>query len=555
MAATISADEGKEKGLEYKAAIRRIARAVASRSGGSQKRRSRSAGYARENKLSQKMNVRVDFGRRAERKEFGRKCYAPHLQQNTRICGEQQNKLEKIMIENTSASKIGHLVRSQKEFFRSGATLDKKFRRDMLLRLRTALKKWEQPLYDALYEDLHKSREEACLTELSIVTGEINNHLRHLGRWMRPQCYPTPLKMFPSRSRTVSEPLGTALIVAPWNYPVQLLLNPLVGAISAGCTAVLKPSPYVPNVSLTIEKMIAETFDENYISVVQGNRDVNTALLSERWDIIFFTGSPSLGRIVMRAAAEHLTPVVLELGGKSPCIVDADADIDIAARRIAWGKTLNAGQTCIAPDYLLLHRSVKERFVEAFAREVERLHGRDPQRSAHYVRMVNDRAFERVTGYLGDGDILVGGRSDSADRYIEPTLLDNVSTDAAVMREEIFGPLFPIVVFDTTDEAVRFIVEREKPLALYYFGSCSRGKEVIRRTSSGGACINDTIMHIANENIPFGGVGNSGMGRYHGRESFDAFSHRRSVVITPTWLDLPFRYMPYRMFWLVKKIL
>ena len=390
---------------------------------------------------------------------------------------------------------------------------------------------------------------------MSIGAGEIRNLLRHRTSRMRDRRRPTPLKMMPSRSRVVSEPLGCSLIVAPWNYPVQLLLNPLVGAISAGCTALLKPSPYVPHVAETLERMIAETFDERYIAVAQGNRDVNAALLRERFDIIFFTGSPELGRVVMRAAAEHLTPVVLELGGKSPCIVDRGADLDIAARRIAWGKTLNAGQTCIAPDYLLIHSSLRDRFVAAFAREVRRLHGDDPRQSRHYVRMVNERAFDRVAGYLADGRVAAGGGLLRDELYIEPTLLVDVDPASAVMREEIFGPVLPVVTFDDTDEAIRFVTEREKPLALYYFGPTKRAAEVIRRTSSGGACVDDTIMHIANENLPFGGVGNSGMGRYHGRESFDAFSHRRAVVATPVWLDLPFRYMPYRMFRWVKKIL
>ena len=458
-------------------------------------------------------------------------------------------------IENTSTERIKALVAAQKEYFRSGATLDISFRKEMLHRLQKAMHEWEQPLAEALYADLHKSYEEAYMTELSIVMGEIDNHLRHVGRWAKRKYCSTPLKMMPSRSRIISEPLGNALIISPWNYPVQLLLNPLVGAISAGCTAVLKPSPYVPHVSKVVEQMICATFDERYIAVVQGNRDVNTALLEERYDIIFFTGSPSLGRTVMSAAAKNLTPVVLELGGKSPCIVDKDADVEIAARRIVWGKGLNAGQTCIAPDYLMLHSSIKERFVEAFKRESLLLHGEDASLSAHYVRMVNDRAFERVADYLKDGVVVAGGRTKPEERYIEPTLLDGVSPEAAVMQEEILGPVFPIVTFDKTEEAIDFIVKREKPLALYYFGKTQRGWEVMRRTSSGGACINDTIMHIANERLPFGGVGNSGMGRYHGRESFDAFSHRRAVVITPTWLDLPFRYMPYKMFKFVKKLL
>lgn len=458
-------------------------------------------------------------------------------------------------IENTSTERIAALTAGQREYFRSGATLGVDFRRRQLRALERALARWEKPLCEALWQDLHKSAEEAVLTELSIVRGEVGKHLRCLKRWMRPERRATPLKMMPSRSRVVSEPLGCALIVAPWNYPVQLLLNPLVGAISAGCTALLKPSPYVPHVAETIGRMVAETFDERYVAVAQGNRDVNGALLAERFDIIFFTGSPSLGRTVMRAAAGNLTPVVLELGGKSPCIVDRGADVGLAARRVAWGKTLNAGQTCIAPDYLLVHSSLRDSFVEAFTREVRRMHGDDPRQSRHYARMVSERAFDRVAGYLADGRAVSGGRTERAELYIEPTLLADVDPDSAVMREEIFGPVLPMMTFGSTDEAVRFVTGREKPLALYYFGPRGVGREVIARTSSGGACINDTIMHIANDNLPFGGVGNSGMGRYHGRDSFDAFSHRRAVVDTPVWIDLPFRYMPYRMFGWVKKIL
>ena len=458
-------------------------------------------------------------------------------------------------IENTPRAEIEKIHASQREFFSTGATLDYKFRKKQLQKLLKALRQWERPLLTALWNDLHKSEEEAIMTELSIVEGEIKNHIQNLGRWMKRSSVPTPLKMMPSRSRIVHEPLGGALIIAPWNYPVQLLLNPLVGAISAGCTAILKPSPYVPAVSSVLQQMISRTFKPNYIAVVQGNREVNSNLLELRHDIIFFTGSPSLGRKVMQAASENLTPVVLELGGKSPCIVDKDADIKIAARRIAWGKTLNAGQTCIAPDYLLIHHTLKSRFVEAFKEELHKLHGKDIQMSRHYVRMVNERAFERVAGYLKEGDIVLGGAVDASQRYIEPTLLDNVSPDAAVMNEEIFGPVLPMITFDKRREALDFIRKREKPLALYYFGKVDDGYDVLKLVSSGGACINDTIMHIANENIPFGGVGNSGMGRYHGYDSFLAFSHRRSVVVTPTLFDLPFRYMPYKMFEFVKKLL
>ena len=452
---------------------------------------------------------------------------------------------------------ITQIVESQRAYFRTGATLDIRFRKQMLRRFLEAFEQWESRLTDALWTDLHKSYEEAYFTEISIVKAEIKTHLRKLSSWSKKRRVSTPIKLFPSQSHIVKEPLGNALIIAPWNYPVQLLLNPLVGAISSGCTAMLKPSPYVPTVSNTIAAMIAETFPEEYVALVQGNRDVNTALLNERWDIIFFTGSPSLGKRVMSAAAKNLTPVVLELGGKSPCIIDRTANIAVAARRIAWGKTLNSGQTCIAPDYILIHRDVKEQFVEAFAAEVKALHGNDVKSDKHYVRLVNDRAFERVSGYIRDAKVLCGGATDATERYIEPTLLDNPSLTSPVMTEEIFGPVFPVITLegDFVDRVVDFVTSREKPLALYYFGRECDGWEVIHRTSSGGGCINDVIMHIANEHVPFGGVGNSGMGRYHGRDSFDCFSHTRSIISTGTWLDLPFRYMPYKLFSLVKRLL
>ena len=472
---------------------------------------------------------------------------------------------------NTPSDKIIEIHSKQKEFFKSEATLDIKFRKQMLKKFLEAMEKWEQRISEALWTDLHKSYEEAYLTEISIVKSEIRTHIKKLSCWAKRRKVCSPLKLFPSRSYIVKEPLGCTLIVSPWNYPVQLLLNPLVGAISAGCTAVLKPSPYVPNVSKVIEEMISETFDEKYIAVVQGNRTVNTALLDLRWDLIFFTGSPDLGRTVMAAAAKNLTPVILELGGKSPCIIDKDADIKRTAKRLAWGKTLNSGQTCIAPDYILIHEAVKDTFVKEFAAAIKELHGEDIKADKHYVRMVNDKAFERVSSYLNDGDIIYGGRTDAQERFIEPTLLDNVALDSPVMTEEIFGPVFPMITIREShpdllcyperseesfeDKVINFVTQREKPLAFYYFGKESKGWEMIRKTSSGGGCINDVIMHIANENVPFGGVGNSGMGRYHDRESFEVFSHTRSIIATSNWIDLPFRYMPYKMFGLVKKIL
>ena len=472
-------------------------------------------------------------------------------------------------MENTHVERISLIRQAQKSLYASGVTREVKYRKQMLHKLMAALEKWEDRLAEALWTDLHKSYEEAYLTEISIVKAEIKAHIRKVSSWAKRRKACSPLKLFPSRSYIVKEPLGNSLIISPWNYPVQLLLNPLVGAISSGCTAVLKPSPYVPTVSKVIENMIADTFDENYIAVVQGNRDVNTALLEERWDIIFFTGSPSLGKRVMAAAAKNLTPVVLELGGKSPCVIGKSADLKMAAKRIAWGKTLNCGQTCIAPDYILIHKDIKADFIKAFADETVNLHGQDIKADRHYVRIVNDKAFERITGYFNDGKIVYGGKTDPATRFIEPTLIENMSLDSPLMTEEIFGPVFPIIEIDDMGRyggmqkesgdfrkaVTDFVNSREKPLAFYYFGKETDGWEIIAQTSSGGGCINDVIMHIANENVPFGGVGNSGMGRYHQKDSFEAFSHTRPIIVTGTWIDLPFRYMPYNMFKLVKKIL
>lgn len=440
----------------------------------------------------------------------------------------------------------------QQQYFLSGATLALPFRKQALRKLLQAMKQYEQPLAEALWTDLHKSYEEAYLTELSIVYGEIHNHLRHLSRWARAERKSSPLAIMPASSRIIKEPLGNTLIIAPWNYPVQLLLNPLVGAISAGCTAMLKPSPYVPNVSRVLTELIRNTFPAEYIAIVEGNREINKMLLAERWDMIFFTGSPALGKMVMEAAAKHLTPVVLELGGKSPCIIDKTANLSVAAKRIAWGKALNAGQTCIAPDYLMIHEDVKDKFLKLLVKEWKHLLTKNPQEAKHFVRIVNDKALDRLIGYLNDGTVYHGGRYDKSERFLEPTILTNVSPDAPVMQEEIFGPIFPVLTFKHIDDVISFVTKREKPLALYYFGTDD--KKILRHTSSGGTCINDVIMHIVNHKTPFGGVGNSGMGAYHGKDSFLTFSHRRSVIKTPTWVDMPFRYMPYKLFNLIKRM-
>ena len=447
---------------------------------------------------------------------------------------------------------ISTTLQKQRAYFHSGATLALPLRKQMLLKFASAMHQYEKALADALWQDLHKSYEEAYLTELSIVYGEIRNHLRHMRRWARPERKCSPIAIMPATSKVIKEPLGNTLIIAPWNYPVQLLLNPLVGAISSGCTAMLKPSPYVPNVSRVLTEMIRATFSEEYIAIVEGNREVNKMLLAERWDLIFFTGSPSLGKMVMEAASKHLTPVVLELGGKSPCIIDKSADLKVAAKRVAWGKALNAGQTCIAPDYLMIHEDVKDKFLKLLVKEWKHLLTKDPQKAKHFVRIVSDKALDRLISYLDNGTIYHGGKYDKQERYLSPTILTDVSPDAPVMQEEIFGPIFPVLTFKEIDEVITFVTDREKPLALYYFGT--NGDYVLRHTSSGGACVNDVIMHIVNHDMPFGGVGNSGMGTYHGKESFMTFSHRRSVVSTPTFIDMPFRYMPYKLFNLIKKM-
>ena len=440
----------------------------------------------------------------------------------------------------------------QKAYFQSGATLALPLRKQMLRKLASAIHQYEKALADALWQDLHKSYEEAYLTELSIIYGEISNHLRHMRRWARPERKSSPIAIMPASSKIIKQPLGNTLIIAPWNYPVQLLLNPLVGAISSGCTAMLKPSPYVPNVSRVLTEMIRATFSEEYIAIVEGNREVNQMLLAERWDLIFFTGSPALGKMVMEAASKHLTPVVLELGGKSPCIIDKSADLKVAAKRVAWGKALNAGQTCIASDYLMIHEDVKDKFLKLLVKEWKELLTKDPQQAKHFVRIVSDKALERLIGYLDNGTIYHGGVYDRAERYLSPTILTDVSPDAPVMQEEIFGPIFPVLTFKQIEEVTEFVAKRERPLALYYFGK--QGDYILRHTISGGTCINDVIMHIVNHDMPFGGVGNSGMGTYHGKESFMTFSHRRSVVSTPTFIDMPFRYMPYKLFKLVQKL-
>ncbi len=440
-----------------------------------------------------------------------------------------------------------------REFYDSGATRSVEFRVEQLGRLKGSIVANQRAIEEALYSDLGKSPEEAYLCEISIVLQEIDLHLSNLRKWARPRRVKTPLYLFPSRSFIQSEPLGVALIIAPWNYPFQLIINPLIGAISAGCTAMLKTSPAAPATAAIVEKILREAFDPSYVDIVHGGREVNALLLQQKFDIIFFTGSPQLGKVVYKAAAENLTPVVLELGGKSPCIVDCDADIEISARRIAWGKWLNAGQTCVAPDYLFVHSSIKERLLGQIKIECEKMYGSYPQQSKFYGRIVSEAAFDRLMDLIKGEEIYCGAVSDRAQKYIAPTILNNITPESKIMQDEIFGPLLPVLIFEEIGEVYDYVNSHEKPLALYYFGG--NEEQVLNQTTSGGACINDTIMHVSNHNLPFGGVGNSGMGKYHGKCSFDAFSNVRGVVKTPTWIDLPLKYPPFKYFKFIRRII
>lgn len=456
---------------------------------------------------------------------------------------------------NKGMEDIQKLISAQRAFYGTGSTRDVDFRIKSLKQLKQAVTDYEDRIYQALWEDLHKSAYEGYLTEMVMVLQELRYHIRHLRKWVKPVKVSTPIHLFGSKSCIIYEPLGVVLVVAPWNYPFQLLINPLVGALAAGNCVILKTSEFTPRVAFVVEEMIRSVFEPEHVAVVHGGREVNQALWAERFDHIFFTGSPALGKVVMKAAAEYLTPVTLELGGKSPCIVNEDADIDCAAKRIAWGKCLNAGQTCIAPDYLLVHSRVKNELLDKIGFYFRQFYGEQPEHSPDYPRIITVEAVDRIVRLMNKGRIVCGGKVIREERYIAPTILDDVSADDPVMGEEIFGPLLPVMAFEQLDEAIKYINEHEKPLALYYFGKSARVKEVIAKTSSGGVCVNDTIMHIANSHLPFGGVGHSGIGKYHGFESFGLFSNRRSVLDSSVFWDVPFKYAPFRSIKLLKKIM
>lgn len=441
---------------------------------------------------------------------------------------------------------IPELAAAQRRFFDSGRTRSVAFREEQLRRLQAALRAEEEPLLAALKQDLNKSAGEAYMTELGIVRSELACALGHLRRWARPKSVRLPLFQFPASGHILPEPYGTALIISPWNYPVQLTLNPLIAALAAGNCAVVKPSAYAPAVSAALARLLSAVFPAQYVAVVEGGRQENAALLEQKWDTIFFTGSVAVGRVVMEAASRHLTPVSLELGGKSPVIVDATANLKVAARRILWGKTINAGQTCVAPDYVLADNRVKPALLREMEKQLRFLWGRRPLEKEEYPRIVNEKHFERLVGLMAGEHAAVGGECDAAALRIAPTVLDRVTPASPVMQEEIFGPLLPVLGFDELDEAIRFVRERPRPLALYVFSEDAAAvRRVLGQLSFGGGCVNDTIMHLATHRLPFGGVGDSGMGRYHGKFGFDTFTHYKPVVSQSTHLDLPVRYPPY----------
>ena len=441
---------------------------------------------------------------------------------------------------------IHQLVEKQRSFFATGATLDVGYRIQALKKLKQALLENEEAINEALCSDLGKSSAESYMCETGMVLSELSYMLSHVRRLAKEQTVATPLAQFASRSYRKPSPYGVALIMSPWNYPLMLALDPLVDAIAAGNTAIVKPSAYSPATSALLERLLGQLYPQEYVAVVTGGREENRFLLEEKFDYIFFTGSKSVGRLVLEKAAVHLTPATLELGGKSPCIVDKSAKLSLAARRIVFGKFLNCGQTCVAPDYILCHKDVKDAFVECLKQEIRKQYGTDYRTNPLYGKIISRRHFDRVCGLIDPAKVILGGGADPDTRKIEPTILDNITWEDAVMGEEIFGPVLPILTFDSMDEVVETVNSHDKPLALYIY---AQDKAVIRTVTSrcafGGGCVNDCIIHLATSNMGFGGVGESGMGAYHGKVGFETFSHYKSIVDKKTWLDLPMRYQPY----------
>ncbi len=446
------------------------------------------------------------------------------------------------MTQKTIAAKIQKL----RKYYDSGETKKISFRKKQLRKLKKAIRKNEDAIMEALYKDLKKPAFESYASEIGILYTEIRHVLWHVRTWARKREVKTPIIHFYSTSAVHYDPYGVALIIGPWNYPFQLIIAPLVAAIAAGNCVVIKPSELAPATSHLVAKMVRETFDDDYITVIEGGVEETGAILREKFDYIFFTGGTAVGKIIMRAAAEHLTPVTLELGGKSPVIVDEDAHLPTAARRLCWGKFFNAGQTCLAPDYLLVNKKVKTAFINELKKTIGEFYGEDPRASKDYARIINEKHFDRITGLLEGGKVILGGESDRKNRYIAPTLVDGVTLKDPIMREEIFGPLLPIMSFGKLDDAIAIVNRMPRPLALYYFSkNAKKQKKILAATSSGGGCINDTVSHVGSQELPFGGIGDSGMGRYHGKSGFETFSHQRGILTRADAIDMKLRYPPY----------
>ncbi len=447
---------------------------------------------------------------------------------------------------------------AQKNFFLSGKTKEIEFRIKQLKKLRSLLKDHEQKLIDAVHADFKKSAFETYATEIGLVITDINFAIKNVESWSKPDTVSSSLVNFPSKNFIITEPYGCALVIAPWNYPILLALQPLVGAIAAGNTAILKPSELTPHTSGVIEELISKEFDEQFLKVILGGVEESSALVKMDFDYIFFTGSTRVGKIIMKHAAEKLTPLTLELGGKSPCIIDNTANLETSAKRIAWGKFVNAGQTCVAPDYLMVEKSVKQEFLGFLDNAIKELYGKDPEQSPDYPRIISKNHFDRLSAFLDEGTLVTGGQSNVDDLYIAPTILSDINWDNQVMQDEIFGPILPVLEFEKFEEVISTVNSRPRPLALYVFTADQQFEnQILNSISFGGGAVNDTIAQLGNHHLSFGGVGASGFGSYHGKASFDCFSHKKSVMKKPFWPDVPIRYAPYDdiKLGLVKKVL
>ena len=442
--------------------------------------------------------------------------------------------------------KLYDSITKQTTFFSQGKLKDVSFRKAMLTRLKGAIQRYNGDINEALKKDLGKSEFESYATETGLILEEIDMHLSHLSRWTKRKRVRSPLVHFISKSFIYPEPYGRVLIFGTWNYPIQINLIPLIGAISAGNCAIIKPSEYTPHSSELLAKIITEIFPEEFVTVIQGGVEESQYLLSQKFDLIFFTGSPKVGKLILEAASKFLTPVCLELGGKSPCIVDETANIDLSARRIIWGKFVNAGQTCISPDYLFVHTKVKEQLLSKMKEYIKLFYGADPSKSPDFGRIINRPNLNRLASLITEGQVIAGGEVRAEDLYISPTIIDNIMPENKIMQEEIFGPILPVMTYTNFQEVKDYVNSNPKPLALYYFSENSRNQQVVvGEIPSGTVCINETVMQFGNSHLPFGGVGNSGFGKYHGKYSFETFSHFKSVLQKSTLVDLPFRYPPY----------